>query len=105
MSDSNKWKAILETDPDDELLLFTYAKALYDEKSWAEAALIFRKLVTQKNDYALAWAFLARSLFESGDRKAAEEACQAGLPVARKQCHEIPLDEIESVLSDLKSEF
>jgi predicted Zn-dependent protease len=105
MSDSDKWKTFLETDPEDELLLFSYAKALYDEKRWAEAAPVFRKLVTQKNDYALAWAFLARALFESGDRQAAEEACQAGLPIARKQCHEIPLEEIESVLNDLKSEF
>jgi len=105
VKDSDKWRQILETDPDDELLLFSFAKALYDEKNWSEAAPIFQKLVGLKPDYALAWAFLARSLLESGDRKAAERACQSGLPVARKQCHEIPLEEIESVLADLKSDF
>jgi predicted Zn-dependent protease len=105
MAESDKWKVLLEEDPNDELLLFTYAKALYDEKKWSSAALVFQKLVTQKPDYALAWAFLARALLESGDRAGAEQACQAGLPVARKQCHEIPLEAIESVLEDLKSDF
>jgi len=74
-------------------------------KKWAESAKQFKRLVALKEDYALLGPFLRGALFESGDRKGAKEACDKGLPWAHKQCHEIPLEEIESVLRDLKSEF
>jgi predicted Zn-dependent protease len=105
MSDSDRWWPLLEEDPDNELIRFSYAKALYDEKKWALAVPHFTKLVEADPEYALAWAFLARAAFEAGDRERARKACQDGYPIAKKQCHEIPLDEIESVLRDLESDF
>ncbi len=105
MSSLERWKSLYQEDPENELIVFSYAKALYDEKIWNEAVPLFEKLVIDNPEYALAWAFLARSAFEAGDRTRAERACKDGYPVAKKQCHEIPLEEIESVLRDLESDF
>jgi len=103
--DSKSWEELLSDEPTNELLRFSYAKALLDEKQWSLAATEFKKLVEQKPDYALAWAFLARSAFRAGDKLTAEWACELGLPVATAQKHEIPLEELMSVLEEIKAEF
>ncbi len=102
---SDDWKSLLADEPDNELLRFSYAKALMDERRWSEAAPEFRRLVAEKPDYAIAWGFLARTLLESGDRDGAREACTRGLPVARAFNHEVPIEEIEAVLEELDAEF
>jgi len=102
---SSDWKALLADEPDNELICFSYAKALLEEKNWAASAEVFQKLVEMKPDYALAWAFLARARLQAGDRIGARAACEAGMPVALKQRHEVPADEINAVLEELDSEF
>jgi predicted Zn-dependent protease len=102
---SERWKNLLVEDPDNELVRFSLAKALMDEKKWQDAVREFEQLVTLKKDYALAWAFLARAKLEIGDREGARVAAETGLPIARMQKHEIPTDEILAVLEELESEF
>lgn len=102
---SSEWKALLEDEPDNELLRFSFAKALMDERSFVSAAAEFRKLIDQTPDYVIAWAFLARSLLESGDKDGARAAATTGLPLALKFNHEVPIEEIEAVLEELDSEF
>lgn len=102
---SSEWKALLEDEPDNELLRFSFAKALMDERCFKDAALEFRRLVDETPDYVIAWAFLARSLLESGDRDGARAAATVGLPLALKFSHEVPIEELESVLEELDSEF
>jgi len=102
---SSEWKALLEDEPDNELLRFSFAKALMDERSFTAAALEFRRLVEDKPDYVIAWAFLARSLLETGDRDGARSAAETGMPLALKFNHEVPIEELEAVLAELDSEF
>ncbi len=102
---SSEWRALLEDEPDNELLRFSFAKALLDERAYALAASEFRRLVAATPDYVIAWAFLARALLESGDRDAAREAVEKGLPLALKFNHDVPIEELESVLEELNSEF
>lgn len=102
---SSEWKALLDDEPDNELLKFSYAKALMDERQWLLAAAIFRSLVEETPDYVIAWAFLARCLLESGDRSAARSAAETGMPLALKFNHEVPIEELEAVLEELNSEF
>ncbi|MEO5666922.1 MAG: tetratricopeptide repeat protein [Bdellovibrionota bacterium] len=102
---SSEWKSLLEDEPDNELLRFSYAKALMDERDFARAAGVFGELVDEKPDYVIAWAFLARSLLESGDRDGARRAAEAGMPLALKFNHEVPIEELEAVLEELSSEF
>ena len=99
------WKAILEDEPDNELVRFTYAKALIDESRFQEAEPEFARLVRENPDYALAWAFLARCRLQIGDRDGARQACERGLPVTRAQKHEVPEAEMLAVLDELDSEF
>ena len=100
-----EWKALLNDEPDNELLRFSFAKALMDERSFADAAVEFRRLVEDKPDYVIAWAFLARSLLESGDLSAARTAAEHGMPLALKFNHEVPIEELEAILDELNSEF
>ncbi len=102
---SDEWKLLLESEADNELVLFSYAKALMDESRWKESAVAFGDLVNLNPDYALAWAFLARTRLQSGDRKGARDACNLGMPIALAQRHEVPADEIRAVLEELESEF
>jgi predicted Zn-dependent protease len=76
-----------------------------DEKKWAEAAKEFAVLTSKDSNYAIAWAFLARCLLRAGDREGAQRACDLGMPAALKLNHEVPIEELESVLNELKSEF
>ncbi len=101
----DEWKLLLDEDPSNELVRFSYAKCLLDEKRWAEASTQFQTLVDEQPDYALAWAFLARSLYEQNRHEEARHACEKGLPHARAQKHQVPEDEILAVLDGLDSEF
>ncbi|MBS1984841.1 MAG: hypothetical protein JST16_11790 [Bdellovibrionales bacterium] len=102
---SDEWKLLLADEPDNELVRFSFAKALMDEKSWLPAAEQFEILVAQNPDYAIAWAFLARCLLNAGERERARDACDLGMPAAKRLNHEVPIEEIESVLEELDSEF
>lgn len=102
---SSEWKALLDDEPDNELLRFSFAKALMDERSFALAAGEFRKLIDENREYVIAWAFLARSLLESGDKDGARAAASTGMPLALKFNHEVPIEELEAVLEELDSEF
>ncbi len=102
---SSDWRELLAGDPNNELVLFSLAKALFDEKSYAEARDGFLKLTQSYPEYALAWAYLARAEMAVGNREGAREACERGMPIALKQKHETPQMEIQAVLDDLDSEF
>lgn len=99
------WKALLEEEPDNELVRFTYARDLMEVGRFDEAVPHFERLVADQNDYALAWAFLARARLAVGDRDGARRACDQGLPHALAQRHETPETEIRAVLDELDSEF
>lgn len=102
---SADWKPLLDEEPDNELVRFTYAKSLMDEESWVPAMEQFKILIRDNPDYVIAWAFLARCALNAGDRDLARKACEDGLPHARRLNHEIPLAEIDAVLQELDSEF
>ena len=102
---SQDWAEILKEEPENELVRFSYAKALMDEKRWGDAALEFSALTHHEPDYAIAWAFLARCLLRAGDRSGAQRACDLGMPAAQKLGHEVPIEELEAVLDELNSEF
>lgn len=100
-----EWLAVLEDEPDNELVRFTVAKSYMDLKQWDAAKLHFERLVADNPQYALAWAFLARSLLNLGLKDECRLVCEKAMPVVKAQRHEIPLEEIESVLAELDSEF
>jgi len=102
---SEKWRLLLDDEPGNELLRFTYAKALMDEGNFLEAATQFERLVFDQPDYALGWAFLARCRLNAGDKEGARKAAESGLPIALAQKHEVPELEILSVLDEINSEF
>ena len=105
MPSIQEWKSLLDDEPDNELIRFSYAKALLDAQQFSEAVPEFRRLVQDNADYALAWAFLARSSLLAGDLPGARLACEQGMPVAKRQRHEIPESEIQAVLDELDSDF
>lgn len=101
----NDWLTVLQDEPENELVRFTVAKAFMDQSNWAEARTHFEVLVRDNPTYALAWAFLARCLLNLDLKEECRAVCEQALPVARAQKHEVPLDEIESILSELDSKF
>ena len=102
---SEEWKVLLDDEPDNELVHFSYAKALMDERQWLPAATEFQKLLELDPEYIIAWAFQARCYLEAGEHDKARYAAEKGLPLARAFNHEVPIEEIESILEELDSEF
>lgn len=102
---SDDWKQFLDEDASNELIRFSYAKALLDEKKWALAAEQFQLLVKHQNDFALAWAFLAKALCRLKRFDECREACEIGLRHTRAQNHQVPEDEILAVMEELDGEF
>lgn len=102
---SEDWQALLTDEPDNELVRFSLAKALMDEKEWLRAIPEFERLVADNPDYAIAWAFLARCALNAGDRAKARAACEKGWGPARRLNHEVPIEELEAVERELDAEF
>lgn len=102
---SSEWKALLDDEPDNELIHFSFAKALMDERSWEASASEFEKLIEADPEYVIAYAFLARCYLEAGKEDKARDVAERGLPLAKAFNHDVPIEELESVLEELDSEF
>ena len=105
MPSADEWKALLDDEPDNELVRFSYAKALMDARRWHEAAAQFEALVNQDPNYAIAWAHMARCFLNAGDKVKARATCERGWPSVRKLNHELPIEELEAIEAELDSEF
>lgn len=105
MPTTQEWQELLDEEPTNELIRFSLAKSLFDEKKFSEALKHFEYLVTHQDDFALAWSFLARCHLEAGDEVKAREAAEKGLALALSQKHEVPEMEARAVLDELDSEF
>jgi Flp pilus assembly protein TadD len=105
VSDVEKWKRLLEEDPDNELVLISLAKAHLDAHNFQEAAQNYERVVSIQPEFALGWALLGRCQLQCGDRRAARLSADRALELAVAQKHEVPEMEARAVLDELDAEF
>ena len=102
---ANEWLEIYHEDPTNELVCFSAAKALIDEKRSREAMPLLEQVVKLTPDFALAFGMLGRVYLLVGDREKARVAAEKGLELSLAQKHEVPEMEARAVLDELDLEF
>lgn len=77
-------REMLESEPEDALLLAMLGTALIEEGNPQDAVEPFRSASRLRPDYTASWKGLGRALFESGLHEEAVAALRKGIEVARK---------------------
>jgi uncharacterized protein HemY len=96
-----KYEGLLKAHPDDELLLFSLGKALYDAGRVPEAETRLRAALKAKPDWMVVTMLLAKIALQQNDKAAARALYERGLELAIAQEHDGPRDEIRAALAKL----
>src|SRR5476651_2723936 len=96
-----KYEGLLQARPDDELLLFSLGKALYDAGRVPEAETQLRAALKAKPDWMVVTMLLAKIALQRNDKPAARALYEKGLELAITQDHEGPEEEIRAALAKL----
>ena len=100
----SKYQALIEAQPDNELLQFSLGKALFDAERFGEAETHLRLALEKKADWMVAAMLLAQCAVRRDDLPLAKQYYEYALPLAISQRHEGPEAEIRQSLSVLNGE-
>lgn len=100
----SKYQALIEAQPDNELLQFSLGKALFDAERFAEAEVHLRLALEKKTDWMVAAMLLAQCAARRDDMNLARQYYEYALPLAIAQRHEGPETEIRQALAVLGGE-
>ena len=78
----DKFKKVLQMDPNDETLWFGLGKAYMGDENWAEAISAFERCLKVKPTYSAAVLALAQSLKHADQTDRCREVCAQGIEVA-----------------------
>jgi predicted Zn-dependent protease len=98
---SERFKGLVEKNPDNELFRFSLAQALFQEGQMAEAEPHLRVCIGKKPDWMVAHIALGKALIELGRREEAQPILQAAHQLAVEQNHEEPEAELSALLKQL----
>ncbi len=96
-----KYEGLLAARPNDELILFSLGKALYDAGRIPEAETQLRAALAAKPDWMVVTMLLAKIALQRDDDTEARLLYQKGLQLAIDQHHEGPEEEIRAALDKL----
>src|SRR5476649_2283894 len=97
-----KYEGLLKARPNDELLLFSLGKALYDAGRVPEAETRLHAALKARPDWMVVTMLLAKIALQRNDKAAARAFYEKGLELAIAQDHEGPQEEIRAVLAKLE---
>ena len=98
---SERFKSLVEKNPDNELFRFSLAQALFQEGQLAEAEPHLRICTEKKPDWMVAHIALGKALIELGRRDEARSILQAAHRLAIEQEHEEPEAELSALLKQM----
>lgn len=78
----DKFKKVLQMDPNDETLWFGLGKAYMGDENWEEAVSALESCIKVKPDYSAAILALAQSLKHAGRTDRCHTVCAQGIDVA-----------------------
>lgn len=96
-----KYEGLLQQRPNDELLLFSLGKALYDAGRLPEAETHLRAALAAKPDWMVVAMLLAKIALQQNDHIKARAYYEKGLELAIAQDHVGPEEEIRAALAKL----
>lgn len=98
---SERFKGLVEKNPDNELFRFSLAQALIHEEKLAEAEPHLRACIEMKSDWMVAHIALGKTLIELGHRDEALPILKAAHRLAVEQEHEEPEAELSALLEQM----
>ena len=98
----DRFKKIVEIEPDSEISHFGLGSVYLDEELFEEAVNSFRKAIEIKPDYTAAYELLGRALEKAGRVSEARSAYQKGLEVGKVTGDHIPTQKMEDRLRRLE---
>lgn len=78
----DKFRKVLQIDPNDETLWFGLGKAYMGDENWEEAITAFDSCLKVKPTYSAAILALAQSLKHAGQQERCRTVCAQGIEVA-----------------------
>jgi uncharacterized protein HemY len=96
-----KYEALLKQRPNDELVLFSLGKALYDAGRYPEAEEKLAAALKAKPDWMVVTMLLAKLALQRHDLAAARAHYESALQLAIDQHHEGPEEEVRAALAKL----
>ena len=97
----SKYQALIEAQPDNELLQFSLGKALFEAERFEEAAIHLRLALEKKRDWMATAILLAQCAARKDNVNLARQYYEYALPLAIAQNHQGPEAEIRQALSVL----
>jgi tetratricopeptide (TPR) repeat protein len=96
-----KWKPLVEKNPDHELARYSLGSAYFDAGRFAEAEPHFRRALELKGDWVMAYILRARCLIRMGRVDEAKPLLAKGRDHSIQQHHDAPVEEIDAILAEL----
>jgi len=96
-----RFKAIVETSPKDELARFSLGNTYWGAGRYREARDQLKVALSLKPDWMAVAILLGKCHMELGEKKEAREVFQRALELAVCQCHEGPKEELQDLLKEL----
>ena len=97
-----KWRALVDANPRNELATYSLAKAYFDRQEWSPAADFFERAIALKADWMLAHILRGKALLKLGRGDQAKTSFERALQLAIEQHHEGPEEEVREILADLE---
>ncbi len=100
-SRTDRFRALVAQQPENELFRFSLAQALAGDGAWADALPHYDFCVAKKTDWMMAHIGRAKALLQTGRRGEARPALETALRLAIEQHHEDPERELRALLGEL----
>lgn len=101
----HRFKAVVESSPEDELARFSLGNAYWGEGRYAEAKEQLEKALALKPEWMAVAILLGKCYIELGEKGEAVKVLQKALQLATCQKHLAPKEEIEELLRELGSSY
>jgi len=100
-SKTDKWKALVLKNPNNELARFSLASAHFDAGEFAEAEPHFARALELKDDWVVAYILRSKCLIRLGRVAEARQLLANGRSHSIAQRHDGPVEEIDALLEGL----
>ena len=101
LSKSEKWRKLVEKNPDNELARYSLGSALFEAGQFADAEPHFARALELKPDWVMAYILRARCLIRLGRVDEARPLLAQGRTHSIQQHHDAPVEEIDAILAEL----
>ena len=98
---SERFAALTQSNPDNEMFRFSYGEALFEEGKFKECLEPLKFCVGKKPDWMIPHILLGKAMIALDRKSEAIPHLEIALTLAREQHHEDPETEVAALLDDL----